>query len=116
MKSVKQIIAGIVVLGTFATGVCAGATINAQLKPGIKVVLDGKQQQITDAYGNTTSPISYNDTTYLPIRSVASLCGKAVGWDNASQTIILTSGGTSSGDMPSTAYISVEKLVENVWL
>lgn len=104
MKRVKQIIAGAVVLGTFATGVCAGAAINAQLKPNIKVVLDGKMQQITDSYGNTTAPISYNDTTYLPIRSVANLCGKTVGWDSASQTITLTSGGVSSGESNSTSY------------
>ncbi len=104
MKRVKQTIAGIVVLGTFATGVCAGAAINAQLKPSIKVVLDGKQQQITDSYGNTTAPLSYNDTTYLPIRSVANLCGKTVGWDNATQTITLTSDGSPSDEGSSGSY------------
>ena len=101
MKVLKKTVAGVVVLGVFATGMYAGAAINATLQPSIKVVVDGKQQQITDSYGNTTSPISYNNTTYLPIRSVANLVGKTVGWDQATQTITLSS---EKNEAPSTSY------------
>lgn len=105
MKNIKKtLIAGIVLGSTFITGALAGTAITAQLSPQIKVVVDGTQKQITDASGKQTSPILYNNTTYLPIRSVANLCGKEVGWDQATQTITLTSGSTSSGGTTSTSY------------
>lgn len=100
----KTLVAGLVLGSTFITGAFAGSAITAQLSPQIKVVVDGVSKQITDASGKQTSPITYNNTTYLPIRSVANLCGKEVGWDQATQTITLTSKGASSGGSTSASY------------
>lgn len=76
--------------GAFAlTGV---QKITADLRPDIKLVQDGKYEVLKDASGNILYPLSYNGSTYLPIRSVANLSGREVNWNSTTNTITLTSG------------------------
>lgn len=79
-------------LGGMGTGVYAGANlqeIKAYLNPGIKFKVDGKPVQLQNSSGAVISPISYNNTTYLPVRSVSDLLGVTVNFDAAANTILL---------------------------
>lgn len=59
----------------------------------IKVTLDGSQIALTDATGAAVEPFIIDGTTYLPVRAVATALGLTVGWDNATNTVVLTSPG-----------------------
>ena len=63
--------------------------ITAQLDPGITVKYNGEVQTMTDAAGNTVYPVSYNGTTYLPVRAVSNMLGVVVDWDGETQTVLL---------------------------
>ena len=77
---------------SFAAGAAAAGglqEIRAYLNSNITLKLEGEAQVITDASGVRTYPISYNNTTYLPIRSIGTLLGVEVGWDQATQSVLL---------------------------
>ena len=63
--------------------------IKAYLNSDITLKLDGEAQVLTDANGVRTYPITYDSTTYLPVRSIAGLLGVDVGWDQATQSVLL---------------------------
>ena len=63
--------------------------IKAYLAPGITVKYNGEVQTMTDAAGNTVYPVSYNGTTYLPVRAVSNMLGVVVDWDGETQTVLL---------------------------
>ena len=76
----------------FAAGAAAAGglqEIKAFLNADITLKLDGEAQVLTDASGVRTYPITYNGTTYLPIRSIGGLLGVDVGWDQATQSVLL---------------------------
>ena len=76
----------------FAAGAAAVDTlqqITAYLDAGITVTLDGEAQVLTDAKGTRLYPITYNGSTYLPVRAVAGLAGLEVNWDQATKTVQL---------------------------
>ena len=80
----------------------AGATsgmqeIAAYLNANITVKLDGEAQTFLDAKGNRVYPITYQGSTYLPVRAVAGLVGLDVDWDQATQTVLL--GQTKGVDL-----------------
>lgn len=56
----------------------------------IKLYVDDVLVTPKDAAGNTVEPFLYNGTTYLPVRAVGNALGKAVGWNDASKTVYLT--------------------------
>lgn len=70
--------------------------IKAYLDQDITVRYDGQAQAFTDASGKTVYPISYNGTTYLPVRAVAGLFGVDVDWDQTTRTVLL--GRTGAQD------------------
>lgn len=55
----------------------------------IKVRLNGKTLNPTDANGNKVEPFVIDGTTYLPIRAVGEALGLNVSWDGATSTVIL---------------------------
>ena len=69
--------------------------IKAQLNYGITVEYDGEAKTLTDATGAEVVPITYNGTTYLPVRAIANLLSIPVGWDGTTQTVEL--GDTGDG-------------------
>lgn len=57
---------------------------------GIKIKLNGQMVTPKDANGAPVEPFAISGTTYLPVRGVASALGLEVGWDPATQTVILS--------------------------
>ena len=56
--------------------------------------MEGEAQTFLDAKGNRVYPITYQGSTYLPVRAVAGLAGFEVNWDQATRTVDL---GESKG-------------------
>lgn len=56
----------------------------------ITVTLDGEPVNLVDANGNPVEPFMLNNTNYLPVRAVAQAFGLDVGWDGATNTVLLT--------------------------
>ena len=94
MKQSKGFIAGIIV------GVLLAATLSitfaapvertiTALFSNIKIYIDGELYTPKDANGKTVEPFVYNDTTYLPVRAVATAFDKAVEWDGDTQSIYI---------------------------
>ena len=53
-----------------------------------------------DANGKTVLPITYNGTTYLPVRAVGTLLGTEINYDGATSSVLI--GGTN-GSAPVTS-------------
>lgn len=61
-----------------------------QANDEINIYYNGEEFICLDVNGNRVYPILREGTTYLPIRSIGSLFGKNIYWDNLSQTAVLT--------------------------
>lgn len=79
-------------LAAFTIGAIAGngmEEISAWINHNIKIEYNDVEQNMTDANGNPVYPITYNDTTYLPVRAISNMLGVKVDWDNDTQTVLL---------------------------
>ena len=75
---------------TIGAGASNGVqVIQAKLDSTISVKLNGETQILTDANGNRVFPISYNGTTYLPVRAVSNMLGIGVDWDGDTRSVLL---------------------------
>ena len=77
---------------TFVVGVGASTwlePISAYLNHGLTVEYNDVDQVMVDANGAKVIPITYNGSTYLPVRAVSNMLGVQVGWDEATQTVLL---------------------------
>lgn len=91
-KMITTSIICLALVASFCTGVYAAESmqpISAYLNRGITVLFNGQKQTMKDASGNTVYPISYNGTTYVPIRAVSNMLGIPVEWDAAQNAVIL---------------------------
>lgn len=91
-KTLTALVLSLAMVGalTLVAGAANGLQeIKAYLNSGITIKLDGEPQIFKDAGGTRVYPISYNGTTYLPLRAVAGLVGLDVEWDQATQTVLL---------------------------
>lgn len=91
----KKVVAAIMattIIASMATG-AYGATklqeIKAHLNSGISIKVDGSPVQLKDSNGMAVLPITYNNTTYLPIRAVSDVLNVAVQYDGKTETINL---------------------------
>lgn len=77
----------------FTAGVLAAGNslkeIKAYLNYGITILFEGKEQRMYDAAGNRVYPISYQGTTYVPVRAVGNIFGEKVEWDGANNAVLL---------------------------
>lgn len=93
-KRLQGITAGILIGTTLTSGIVfakqASETINV-MYDNIKILIDGKEYQPTDANGNTVELFIYNGTTYLPVRAIANAFEKEVGWTAETMTVSLGS-------------------------
>ncbi len=69
-------------------------SITAILNKDIMIKYNNTIQKFKDASNNEVFPISYNGTTYLPVRAISSLLGIKVEWEASSNSILLAEGGT----------------------
>lgn len=77
------------IIGTTLT-VSAATWIQAYRNDKMKILLNGETQIFRDATTNEIElPIMYNDRTYLPLRSLATLFGVNVDYDETTDTVIL---------------------------
>ncbi|WP_125115082.1 copper amine oxidase N-terminal domain-containing protein [Agathobaculum sp. Marseille-P7918] len=60
-----------------------GESISIQPRPDMTILLDSQPQTFYTASGTQIYPLLYRGTTYLPLRSVASLIGMQPAWRNA---------------------------------
>lgn len=86
---------GCMVIGAAAAG--GVRSVTAQLRPDFTLEVNGSVYTLRDSKGNVTDPLLYNDTTYLPIRSVGEILGAEVSWDSATQTVIIKDQDTAAG-------------------
>lgn len=82
-------ISAVLVVGCITAFGANTTTLYDVIANGIKIVIDGRELNPTDANGNKVEPIIYNGTTYLPVRAIANAFGKAVYWDGPNYTVYL---------------------------
>lgn len=91
--------------------------ISAYLNYDITIKYNGEVQNLTDAGGNRVYPITYNGTTYLPVRAVSNMLGIGVDWDGATQTVLLGKAESTVNLMetykPYTSYQSVSRVISD---
>jgi hypothetical protein len=63
--------------------------IEADLNYGLTVAMNDKVVPLKDASGNTVTPITYNNTTYLPVRAISNALGVSVDWNQEYQCVLL---------------------------
>ena len=85
--AVALAMAACLMVGAFAAS--NNQTISAMLNRDITITYNGEAQSFKDTKGNPVYPITYNGTTYLPVRGVSDLLGVAVNWDQATNTVQL---------------------------
>lgn len=84
--------------------------IAAHLNHNITFTLNGYSWTPTDANGKVLYPITYNNTTYLPVRAVSEAAGVRINWDGKTQTIHLETGpgafpGSGAGNDPDASSV-----------
>ena len=104
------ILAGVLAVPTLASTGSRMARLDYQ---NMKVELNGQTLNLTDSSGNPVEPFTIDGTTYLPLATIGRVLGLEVAWDGATNTVILTSDGTSSAgsgsQADSSSYIGAEK-------
>ena len=88
LLSATTLVVGIA-LGGFVQANLNLTEISAHLNHGITIMFNGESQTLRDAHGTTLSPITFNGSTYVPIRAVSEIFGHAVEWEGDTQTIWL---------------------------
>lgn len=78
----------------FAAGTPAPYTREVTLRGSVDITVNGNEQALKDANGNVVLPIFFDGTHYLPLRALAGIAGLNVDWNNATRTVMLTTGGT----------------------
>jgi len=100
-KKIVALLVSSVAVGAFALGASASSTleeISAYLNKGVKIKLNGLAWTPKDADGNVIYPITYEGTTYLPVRAAGEAIGLKVDWDNDTQTVLLGEKTKDSGE------------------
>lgn len=86
-------------LSPLTTGARAASDLTARLRPDVTIVIDGAKRIFYNAGGQQVHPLSYDGTTYLPLRAIGELMGKVVIWNQDTKTATLS--GTRT-DAPTT--------------
>ena len=64
--------------------------VTSTIRYDMTIRLDGEALTLRDANGNEVQPMSFEGTTYLPLRAIAEILGLDVDWDGATQTVFLS--------------------------
>lgn len=105
MKSKKWLITagvfGMVLTGS--AGVYAGTqleTIKAYLNHGLAIEVNGQKFTPTGDQGKKLAPITYQGSTYLPVRSIADALKTDVKYDSKNNKVSIGSTSSSGGSTP----------------
>jgi len=122
MELKKKLITSVIISAVVLVSATAGAfaasnlqAIKANLNLGIKFKVDGKDWTPKDQKGNTQYAITYNGSTYVPLRAAGSALGVEVGWDGANNTVWLGEGaaavekGNGSATTPTTSLAGLSR-------
>ena len=99
------IILGILIASGSALAITGTIQKNLEYN-NIKITLNNRQINTTDANGNYVEPFIIDGTTYLPVRAIATALGLNVSWDGATNTVIL-SETTTTTHLSSNSNISI---------
>lgn len=107
MKNKKWLIAAVVAgfTVTGSAGVYAGAKlqqIKAYLNHSLGIVVDGTPYWLKNGNGKTLTPITYEGTTYLPIRSIADALDVPINYDAANYKVRIGTGSEVTPPVPAT--------------
>lgn len=95
LKKASLVILVVLITSVLAVGmvwsISTTRKVDATANDNIKVYYDGQLKTFTENDGSKISPVIINGRTYLPLRAVADLVGLGVEWENATQSIKLTS-------------------------
>ena len=101
------LLCGIIIGAAASNGLQA---VQAYLNANITIKYDGEPQTLLDANGNRLYPLTYNNSTYLPVRAISKLLGVDVEWDQATQSVLLgrqeTRTDLIAGFKPYTRYVN----------
>lgn len=107
MKKILSVLLALcLTLSLGVTALASNGTKDVQITyRGIRIVVNGQLVNPVDANGKSTEPFIIDGTTYLPVRAVAGALGLEVGWDNATSTVSLRSGGevSNAGGTPASS-------------
>ncbi|MBS7527690.1 hypothetical protein KHM83_13475 [Fusibacter paucivorans] len=96
-KAIFAVMAAVVlVFASYSIGASTQTPVTAYLSPDVNVVVNGTKLQSVDDLGNTSYPILYNGSTYLPAKKIAEAIGMEISWDATTSSIILTGGDSST--------------------
>ena len=111
-KNLAVVVSLIIFAGSiYATNVIQ--PIQADLRADVSIELNGSLLQLKDAAGNAVYPISYNGTTYLPVRSVAENLNLDVQWIGETKTVKLTQKSNTSSTGNNSTTIQNGKIKGN---
>ena len=71
-------------------------TVTVYETPHYTILVDGAEREFYNVNGKEVHPLSYNGTTYLPLRAIGELMGKYVDWNQATKTAALYGSRTGS--------------------
>ncbi|YCI23171.1 copper amine oxidase N-terminal domain-containing protein [Paenibacillus sp. Z3-2] len=114
-KNMKKSVATMMVLGmtlTGATGIFAGTQlekISAYLNHGISFNVDGAAYTPTDGNGNKLAPITYNNSTYLPVRALADVLHVPVSYDGKKGQVMIGQATSNPSALTNVTYSAVQK-------
>ncbi|WP_440112854.1 stalk domain-containing protein [Paenibacillus sp. QZ-Y1] len=114
-KNLKKSAVTMMVLGmtlTGATGVFAGTQlekISAYLNHGISFKVDGAAYSPTDGNGQKLAPITYNNSTYLPVRAIADALHVPVSYDGKKGQVIIGDANTTPSTLTNITYSAAQK-------
>lgn len=64
--------------------------ITVELNQDIKIYHNNQVQTFRDVTGKVVYPLSYNGTTYLPVRAISNLYNAGIEWDGETSTVVIT--------------------------
>ena len=83
--------------------------MEVELRPDIKVTINGTEQTFRNAAGKTVYPLVLRECVYLPVRNIGELCGKSVLWhanpDGTMETVYLYDPPTDGQIQEAQAYL-----------
>ena len=83
----------ICLISILSTAVVVGSPtmrqVVAYVNYGINIVVDGEVKEMKDVNGNRVYPITFDGSTYVPIRGIGQLVDLGIDWDNETSSVIV---------------------------